>query len=152
MQKITPFLWFDDNAEEAINFYFSVFKGGKILDINRDRETGKLFVATFQLEGQEFMALNGGPGHKFNEAISFVVDCATQQEVDGLWERLSEGGEKGRCAWLKDKFGVSWQIVPRILLELINDPDPIKAKRVMDAMLQMNKIDIAGLQRAYERE
>jgi predicted 3-demethylubiquinone-9 3-methyltransferase (glyoxalase superfamily) len=152
MQKITPFLWFDDNAEEAIHFYLSVFKNGEILSINRNREDGKLFVAKFKIEDQEFIALNGGPGHNFNEAISFVVDCATQAEVDELWERLSEGGEKGQCAWIEDKFGLSWQIVPRVLLEMINDPDPVKAKRVMDAMLQMTKIDIADLHRAYNEE
>jgi predicted 3-demethylubiquinone-9 3-methyltransferase (glyoxalase superfamily) len=152
MQKITAFLWFDDNAEEAIYFYLSVFKNGKILGINRDRETGKLFLATFELEDQQFIALNGGPNHRFTDAISFVVDCATQAEVDELWEKLSEGGEKGQCAWLKDKFGLSWQIVPRILMELINDPDPVKSKRVMDAMLQMTKIDIKAIQRAYQQD
>jgi predicted 3-demethylubiquinone-9 3-methyltransferase (glyoxalase superfamily) len=149
MPKITPFLWFDDNAEEAINFYLSVFQTGKILSIKRN-EDGKLFIATFELEGQQLMALNGGPHFKFTEAISLAVDCASQQEVDELWEKLSEGGEKGRCAWLKDKFGLSWQIVPKILRDLVADADPVKSKRVMDAILQMDKLDIETLKRAYE--
>jgi predicted 3-demethylubiquinone-9 3-methyltransferase (glyoxalase superfamily) len=151
MQKITPFLWFDDNAEEAITFYLSVFKSGKLLSEKRN-ENGKLFIATFELEGQELIALNGGPHFKFTEAISLVVDCTTQREIDDLWEKLSEGGEKGRCAWLKDKFGLSWQIVPKVLREWVADPDPVKSKRVTDEILQMNKIDIERLRRAYEQE
>ena len=157
MQKITPFLWFDDQAEEAINLYVSVFKNSKILSMSRYGEAGpgpagKVMTATFQLEGQEFMALNGGPDHKFTEAISLFVDCKIQEEVDELWEKLSEGGEQGPCGWLKDRFGLSWQIVPSILGELMGDPDPVKSQRVMQALLQMSKIDIAGLQRAYEQQ
>ena len=156
MQKITPFLWFDSNAEEAMNFYTSIFKNSQILSVNRygegaPRPAGIVMTASFSLDGQEFMALNGGPEYKFNEAISFFVNCETQEEVDRLWDRLSEGGEKGPCGWLKDKFGVSWQIVPTALGQLLGDPDPRKARNVMQAMLQMSKIDIAGLRRAYEQ-
>ncbi len=156
MKKITPFLWFDDNAEEAVNFYTSIFRNSKILSLNRLPEgtpgpAGKVMTATFELEGQEFMALNGGPEYKFTEAISFFVNCETQAEVDELWEKLSEGGEKGPCGWLKDKFGVSWQIVPIALGEMLGDQDPKKAQNVMQAMLKMTKIDIAGLRRAYEQ-
>ena len=156
MHKITPFLWFDDNAEEAINFYTSIFKNSRIVSTSRypangPGPAGKLMTATFQLEGQEFMALNGGPTYKFTEAISLFVDCKTQAEVDELWEKLSAGGEKSQCGWLKDKFGVSWQIIPRALGELLGDPDPAKAQRVMQAMLQMTKLDIKGLQQAAER-
>ncbi len=156
MKKITPFLWFDDNAEEAVNFYTSIFRNSKILSLNRLPEgtpgpAGKVMTATFELEGQEFMALNGGPEYKFTEAISFFVNCETQQEVDYFWERLSDGGEKGPCGWLKDKFGVSWQIVPTALGEMLGDRDPKKAQNVMQAMLKMSKIDIAGLRRAYEQ-
>ena len=156
MQKITPFLWFDDNAEEAINFYTSIFKNSKIIEMSRfppngPGPAGKLMSATFELEGQQFMALNGGPTFKFTEAISLFVDCKTQAEVDELWEKLSAGGEKSQCGWLKDKFGVSWQIIPRTLGELLGDPDPAKAQRVMQAMLKMSKIDIKGLQQAAER-
>jgi predicted 3-demethylubiquinone-9 3-methyltransferase (glyoxalase superfamily) len=155
MQKITPFLWFDHQAEEAMNFYVSIFKNSKILSVSRYGEAGPgpagtVMTATFQLEGQEFMALNGGPDYKFTEAISLFVDCKTQEEVDELWEKLSEGGEAGPCGWLKDRFGLSWQIVPRVLGELLNDPDPAKSQRVMKAMLQMSKLDIAGLKEAYE--
>jgi predicted 3-demethylubiquinone-9 3-methyltransferase (glyoxalase superfamily) len=155
MQKITPFLWFDNQAEEAINLYVSVFKNSKILSVSRYGESGPgpagmVMTATFQLEGQEFMALNGGPDHKFTDAISLFVDCKTQEEVDELWEKLSEGGEQGPCGWLKDKFGLSWQIIPRDLGELLGDPDPVKSQRVMQAMLQMSKIDVAGLKAAYE--
>lgn len=155
MQKITPFLWFNDNAEEAINFYVSIFKNAKILSITRYPEggpgqAGSVLTASFQLEGQNFVALNGGPMFHFTPAISFVVDCKTQEEVDVLWEKLSENGEKQRCAWLKDKFGISWQIVPSILSELLGDKDPEKAKRVMLAMMQMDKIDIAALKKAYK--
>ncbi len=156
MQKITPFLWFDTNAEEAMNFYTSLFKNSKIVSVSRYGEggpgqAGSVMTATFTLNGQEFMALNGGPHFKFTEAISFFVNCETQEEVDELWEKLSEGGEKGQCGWLKDKFGVSWQIVPTALGELLGDKDPEKAKRVLEAMLQMHKIDIEKLKQAYEQ-
>ncbi len=140
MQKVTPFLWFDGQAEEAMTFYVSIFKNSKIVSGNR-----------FQLEGQEFMVLNGGPQFKFTPAISLFVNCETQQEVDELWEQLSEGGEKGRCGWLKDKFGLSWQVIPSILGKMLHDKDAEKAKRVMEAMLQMNKIDIKVLQQEYDR-
>jgi predicted 3-demethylubiquinone-9 3-methyltransferase (glyoxalase superfamily) len=155
MQKITPFLWFDDQAEEAMNFYVSIFKNSKVGGVSRYGEggpgpKGMVMTATFQLDGQEFMALNGGPEFPFTEAISFFVSCETQQEVDELWEKLSEGGEAGRCGWLKDKFGLSWQIIPTALGELLSDKDAGKAGRVMEAMLQMNKIDIQVLKRAYE--
>ena len=156
MQKITPFLWFDGNAEEAMNFYLSIFKNSKVRGVSRYSEAGpgpagSVMVANFTLDGQDFMALNGGPQFKFNEAISFVVNCQNQQEVDELWEKLSsQGGKPGRCGWLKDKFGVSWQIVPAALGELMKDKDPQKSKRVMQAMFQMNKIDIDALMRARE--
>lgn len=150
MKKITPFLWFDTQAEEAMNLYISIFKNSKALSVSRDAN-GSVMSATFQLDGQEFMALNAGPHFKFTEAISFFVNCETQAEVDELWERLSKGGEKSRCGWLKDKFGLSWQIVPSVLGELLGDKDPVKANRVMQAMLQMDKIDIKTLQDAYEK-
>ena len=155
MQKISPFLWFDDQAEEAVNFYTSIFKNSKILNVTRYGEVGpgpkdSVMTVAFQLEGQEFMALNGGPHFKFTEAISFVVKCKTQEEVDDLWENLSEGGgEKIQCGWLKDKYGVSWQVVPTILGEMISDPNRAKSQRVMEAMLKMKKIEIEGLNRAY---
>jgi predicted 3-demethylubiquinone-9 3-methyltransferase (glyoxalase superfamily) len=150
MKKITPFLWFDDQAEEAMNFYVSVFKNSKVLGVSPG-PNGKAFSVTFELEGQEFMALNAGPQFKFNEAISFFVDCKTQDEVDELWEKLTaDGGEESMCGWLKDKYGLSWQIIPSALGEMLGDPDPVKAKRAMDAMLKMRKIDIEGLRRAYE--
>jgi predicted 3-demethylubiquinone-9 3-methyltransferase (glyoxalase superfamily) len=154
-QKITPFLWYDDNAEEAVNFYVSIFKNSRIKDVSRYGEAGPgkagtVMTITFELEGQEFIALNGGPHFKFTEAISLSVDCQTQEEVDEFWEKLSAGGEKGPCGWLKDKYGLSWQIDPGILGELLRDPDPSKSNRVMQAMLKMNKIDIAALRRAYE--
>lgn len=157
MQKITPFLWFDDQAEEAMNFYVSIFKNSKSGKVSRYGDAGPgpkgtVMVATFQLDGQEFIALNGGPKFKFTEAISLVVNCETQEEVDGFWEKLSAGGEKSRCGWLKDKFGLSWQIVPTVLGELMADKDPEKSKRVMMAMLQMDKIDIATLKQAYDQE
>ena len=157
MQKITPFLWFDDQAEEAMNFYVSIFKNSKIVSVNRSGEAGpgpkgKIMTATFQLNGQEFMALNGGPEFRFTEAISFFVNCETQQEVDKLWEKLSEGGEKGQCGWLKDKYGVSWQIVPTALGQMLGDKDPQKSQNVMQAMLKMTKIDIETLRRAYEQK
>jgi predicted 3-demethylubiquinone-9 3-methyltransferase (glyoxalase superfamily) len=155
MQKITPFLWFDNNAEEAINFYVSTFNNSKIISESRYPEgapglAGQLMTATFQLEGQQFMALNGGPIFKFTEAISLFVSCKSQAEVDALWDKLSAGGEKGQCGWLKDKFGLSWQIIPNALGELMGDPDPAKAGRVMQAMLKMTKIEVAELQRAYD--
>jgi predicted 3-demethylubiquinone-9 3-methyltransferase (glyoxalase superfamily) len=156
MQKITPFLWFNDQAEEAMNFYTSIFKNAKVGTVSRfgeggNGQPGKVMTASFELEGLEFVALNGGPEYSFTPAISFFVHCETQAEVDEFWEKLSAGGEKGPCGWLKDKFGMSWQIVPDILMELMGDPDPEKASRVTQAMLQMSKIDIAGLKRAYEQ-
>ena len=155
MQKITPFLLFDGNAEEAVNFYVSLFKNSKVLSITRYGEAGPgpagtVLTAAFQLQGQEFIALNGGPQFKFTEAISFSVNCETQEEVDQYWEKLSEGGEKGRCGWLKDKYGLSWQVNPVVLGEMLQDEDPEKAKRVMEAMLQMDKLDIETLKKAYE--
>jgi predicted 3-demethylubiquinone-9 3-methyltransferase (glyoxalase superfamily) len=155
MQKITPFLWFDNNAEEAANFYVSVFKNGKIVNVARYNEAGpgpkgSVMTVEFELNGLEFIALNAGPTFKFTEAISFVVNCETQEEVDYYWERLSENGEKSHCGWLKDKFGLSWQVTPTILGKLMADKDPGKAKRVMETMLQMDKLDIEPLQRAYE--
>jgi len=157
MQKITPFLWFDGKAEEAASYYVSIFKNSKILNIARSGEAGpgpkgSVMMVTFQLDGQKFMALNGGPHYTFSPAISFFVDCETQAEVDELWEKLSAGGSELQCAWLKDKFGVSWQIVPRALIELMQDKDAVKSQRVFKAMLQMTKIDIEGLQRAYRGE
>lgn len=156
MQKITPFLWFDGKAEEAANFYVSIFKNSKIESLSRYGEEGPglegtVMSATFQLDGQEFIALNGGPLFTFSPAISFFVHCETQQEVDELWEKLSEGGETQQCGWLKDKFGVSWQVIPSVLGELLQDDDDEKASNVMKAMLQMEKIDIEGLQQAYDR-
>jgi predicted 3-demethylubiquinone-9 3-methyltransferase (glyoxalase superfamily) len=155
MQKISPFLWFDGRAEEAMNFYVSIFKNSKVLGVSRYGDEGPgpkgtVMVATFELEGEKFFALNGGPEFKFSPAISFLVDCQTQQEVDDLWEKVSAGGEKGQCGWLTDKFGLSWQIVPSILGELMQDEDEEKSGRVMQAMLQMHKLDIAALKRAYE--
>jgi predicted 3-demethylubiquinone-9 3-methyltransferase (glyoxalase superfamily) len=155
MQKITPFLWYDGQAEEAVNFYVSIFKNSKVVSMSRYGDAGpgpkgSVMIAAFQLDGQDFVALNGGPQYKFTPAISFVVNCETQEEVDDLWEKLSAGGRKDRCAWLTDKFGVSWQIVPTILSKLLGDKDREKAKRVMQAMLQMDKIDISRLQQAYD--
>jgi predicted 3-demethylubiquinone-9 3-methyltransferase (glyoxalase superfamily) len=156
MQKITPCLWFDTEAEEAANFYVSIFKNSRIGKVSRygdagPRPKGSVMVVTFQLEGQEFMALNGGPQYKFTPAISLFVSCETQEEVDHLWEKLTAGGgEAVQCGWLTDKYGVSWQIIPTILLKLMSDPDPTKANRVMKAMLPMVKLDIEGLKRAYE--
>jgi len=154
-QKITPFLWFDDKAEEAVKLYTSIFKNSEIGSIARYGEggpgpAGTVMVVTFTLDGQEFMALNGGPEFKFTEAISLLVNCETQEEVDKFWDKLSEGGEEEQCGWLKDRYGVSWQIVPTVLGEMLQDKDPEKAKRVMEAMLQMRKIDIGALKRAYE--
>ena len=155
MQKIGPCLWFDDQAEEAANFYVSIFKNSKILGVSHYGEAGPgpagtVLTVTFELDGQEFTALNGGPYFTFTEAISLFVNCETQQEVDELWAKLTAGGEESMCGWLKDKYGLSWQIVPTVLLELMQDKDPLKAKRVTEAMLQMRKIDIAKLQEAYE--
>jgi len=161
MQKITPFLWFDDKAEEAVNFYVSLFKNSKITGTTRyddmgaeasGRPKGTVMTVEFQLEGQEFVALNGGPHFKFTEAVSFVVNCETQQEIDKFWEKLSEGGEKSQCGWLKDKYGLSWQVVPTVLGEMFQDKDPAKAKRVMEAMLKMHKLDIQTLKQAYEQK
>ena len=154
--KITPFLWFDNQAEEAMNFYTSIFKDSKIGTVTRYGEggpgpKGTVMTVEFQLDGQEFVALNAGPLFKFTEAISFVVNCETQEEVDEFWEKLSEGGEKSRCGWLKDKYGLSWQIVPTALGEMLNDKDPGKSRRVVEAMLKMDKIDIKTLKQAYEQ-
>ena len=150
MKKITPFLWFDNQAEEAMNFYVSVFKNSKVLGVTPG-PNGIAQSVTFELEGQEFIGLNAGPQFKFNEAISFFVDCKTQEEVDELWEKLTaNGGEESMCGWLKDKYGLSWQIIPSALGQMLSDPDPVKAQQVMQAMLQMRKIDISGLKQAYE--
>ncbi|MGA8865837.1 MAG: VOC family protein [Candidatus Sulfotelmatobacter sp.] len=154
MQKINPFLWFDDKAEEAMNFYVSIFKNSKVVSVSRCGEggpgpKGSVMSVKFQLEGQEFMALNGGPLFTFSPAISLFVNCETQEEVDELWEKLSEGGKKERCGWLKDKYGLSWQIIPSSLGPMLGDKDPEKSKRVMQAMLQMDKIDIKRLRQAY---
>ena len=156
MQKITPFLWFDNQAEKAMNFYTSIFKNSKLGKVSRYGDAGpgkkgSVMSATFQLEGQEFMALNGGPHFRFTPAISFFVNCETQAEVDALWEKLSDGGEIQQCGWLKDKFGVSWQIIPSALGRMLGDKDAKKSQSVMKAMLQMTKIDVNGLQRAYEQ-
>lgn len=153
-QKISAYLWFDANAEDAVNHYTAIFKNSKIVSVSRYGDAGpgprgSIMNCIFQLEGQEFIALNGGPAFKFTEAISLLVNCATQEEVDDLWTKLSAGGQPGQCGWLKDKFGLSWQIIPQVLLELMQDPDPEKSGRVMKAMLQMHKIDIARLQQAY---
>ena len=157
MQKITPFLWFDNQAEEAVNYYLSIFKNSKILNVARygddaakvsGRPKGSVMTVSFQLDGQQFVALNGGPVFSFSPAISFVVNCQTQQEVDELWEKLSAGGEQQQCGWIKDKYGVTWQIVPTALGKLLSNPDAAKAQRVMQAMLQMTKLDINGLQQA----
>ena len=156
MQKITPFLWFDGKAEEAMNFYVSVFNNSKVVRVTRYGEggpgpKGTVMSATFELEGQQFYTLNGGPQFTFTPAISLFVNCETQQEVDELWDKLSEGGKKERCGWLKDKYGLSWQIIPSALGKLLGDKDPAKTNRVMMAMLQMDKIDIQRLQRAYDQ-
>ena len=157
MQKITPCLWFDNNAEEAVNHYLSIFKNSKVNKVLRCGDAGpgpkgSVLTIAFQLEGQDFIALNGGPIFKFNEAISLSVDCKSQIEVDDLWEKLSDGGQESQCGWLKDKFGLSWQVVPSALVEMLQDPDPEKAKRVMAAMMKMGKIDIAKLKQAYDRQ
>ena len=155
MKSINPFLWFDSQAEEAASFYISLFPNSKILGVTRygeagPGEAGSVMTVDFELNGREFVALNGGPEFTFTEAVSFLVNCETQEEVDELWERLSDGGEKGPCGWLKDKYGLSWQVVPTVLDELIGDPDPEKSQRVMNAMLQMSKIEIEPLSEAYE--
>ncbi len=158
MQKIVTFLWFDNKAEEAANLYVSVFKNSKITNVSRYGEAGPgpkgtAMVVVFELEGQQFMALNGGPHYAFTPAISLLVNCETQAEVDELWDKLlAGGGQKSRCGWLQDKFGLSWQIIPTALGKLMGDPDPEKSKRVMQAMLTMDKIDIAKLQQAYDGE
>jgi predicted 3-demethylubiquinone-9 3-methyltransferase (glyoxalase superfamily) len=160
-QKITPFLWFDDQAEEAAKFYTSIFKNSKIGKITRydeeaagasGRPAGSVMTVDFELEGQKFVALNGGPVFKFTEALSFVVNCESQEEVDYFWKKLSVGGEESHCGWLKDKFGLSWQVVPTVLTEMLADQDTAKAKRVMHAMLQMDKIDIPALKKAYDQK
>jgi predicted 3-demethylubiquinone-9 3-methyltransferase (glyoxalase superfamily) len=155
-QKITPYLWFDDQAEEAARFYVSLFEDSKIDSVAKDEvgvggPKGRVMVVNFELAGQKFIALNGGPQFKFTEAISFLVNCETQEEVDRFWNKLtSGGGEESQCGWLKDKFGLSWQIIPRALGEMLSDKDAAKAKRALEAMLQMKKIEIAGLKRAYD--
>ncbi len=157
MHKITPFLWFDSKAEEAANFYTPIFKNSKILNVARNGDAGpgpkgSVMMVTFELEGQRFMALNGGPHYTFSPAISLFVDCEDQAEVDELWEKLTAGGGEVQCGWLKDKFGLSWQIIPKALMELMQDKDPVKSQRVFKAMLQMTKIDVEGLKRAYRGE
>jgi predicted 3-demethylubiquinone-9 3-methyltransferase (glyoxalase superfamily) len=155
VQKISPFLWFDNQAEEAVNLYVSVFRNSKIKNVTRYGDAGpgpkgSVMTVLFELEGQQFTALNGGPQFKFTEAVSFVVNCETQEEVDELWDKLSEGGQTQQCGWFKDRFGLSWQIIPSDLPKLIGDPDPRKSQRVTEAMLQMTKIDVAKLRQAYE--
>ena len=161
MQKITPCLWFDNQAEEAVKFYTSIFKNSKMGKVARygesgakvsGRPKGTVMTVTFELDGQEFMALNGGPIFKFTEAISLAVNCKTQEEIDALWEKLSAGGEKGVCGWLKDKYGLSWQIVPTVLGEMMQDKDAEKTERVMEALLDMKKLDINTLQQAYAQK
>lgn len=154
MQKVHPCLWFDDRIEDAVNLYVSVFPGARILSMNRYREAGplekgKVLTVEFELQGQVFTALNGGPQYQFTPAVSFIVDCETQAEVDHYWHGLGEGGSEQQCGWLTDRFGLSWQIVPKVLGRYLSDPDPARANRVMQAMLQMVKLDIAGLERAY---
>ena len=157
IQKITPFLWFDGNAEEAVNFYTSIFKNSKVTNVarfgdNPHGEKGKVMTMEFEIEGMTFTALNGGPEYKFSQAISFLVNCETQAEVDHLWDKLSAGGEVQQCGWLLDKFGLAWQIVPTLLGKLMSDKDPEKANRVMQALLQMVKIDMDKLQAAYDHK
>ena len=155
MQKITPFLWFDTQAEEAANYYVSIFLNSRILKIVRNGEAGPgprdtVMTVSFEINGQQFTALNGGPQFRFSEAISFVVNCETQAEIDALWEKLSAGGKESRCGWLKDRYGLSWQLVPTVLPELLGDQDSARAQRAMQAMLQMRKLDIAALRRAHQ--
>ena len=159
LQRITPCLWFDDAAEEAAKFYVSIFDNSRVGDISRydeaaarasGRPAGSVLTVEFQLEGQSFTALNGGPQFRFNEAVSFIVNCASQQEIDHFWTKLTTGGEEVQCGWLKDRFGVSWQVVPTVLMEMLRDKDPAKSSRVMQALLAMKKLDIATLKRAYE--
>ena len=155
MRPISPFLWFDTEAEDAAKHYVSIFSNSKILKVSRYGDAGpgpkgSVLTVTFELDGQRFTALNGGPRFKFTEAISFVIDCKTQEEVDHFWSKLSAGGEESQCGWLKDKFGLSWQVIPTVLGELITDPDPAKSKRAMEAMLKMKKIDIAALRKAHD--
>jgi predicted 3-demethylubiquinone-9 3-methyltransferase (glyoxalase superfamily) len=157
MQKITPCLWFNDQAEEAVRFYCSIFKNSKIRRVAQygeggPRPKGSVLTVLFQLDGQEFLALNGGPHFKFTEAISLIVNCKTQKEVDRMWDKLSEGGEKGQCGWLKDKYGLSWQIVPTLLPKLMTEPDPARSERVLQAVMRMKKLDIKGLKKAYKRQ
>jgi predicted 3-demethylubiquinone-9 3-methyltransferase (glyoxalase superfamily) len=158
-QKITPFLWFEDQAEEAANFYVSIFENSRIVNVTRyneasaraaGRRAGSVMTVAFVLDGQEFTALNGGPIFKFSEATSFVVHCQSQKEVDHFWERLADGGQESQCGWLKDRFGVSWQVVPDAMIEMLQDQDAEKSERVMSAMLQMKKIDVDGLKKAYD--
>lgn len=150
MQKVTPFLWFDTQAEEAMNFYVSLFPNSRIVSVQRGPD-GKVFTGTFELDGVRFMALNAGPVFKFNEAVSMFVDCADQAEVDDLWDKLlADGGQESQCGWLKDKFGLSWQVIPKGLTEMLSSPDREKADRAMQAMLKMHKIDIAEMKKAYE--
>jgi predicted 3-demethylubiquinone-9 3-methyltransferase (glyoxalase superfamily) len=160
MQKITPFFWFDSQAEEAANFYVSVFKNSKILNVSRydaasakaaGRPAGSVLTVAFSLDGHTFNALNGGPIFKFTEAVSFAVSCETQDEIDYYWDKLSAGGEEQPCGWLKDKFGLSWQVVPSALGKLLSDPDPKKSQRVMEALLRMKKLDLKALERAYDQ-
>jgi len=157
MQKINPFLWFDNQAEDAANFYVSLFKNSKIINVARYGEAGPgpkgtAMSVTFELAGQKFIALNGGPLFTFTEAVSFLINCETQHEVDELWEKLSAGGKTSRCGWLKDKYGLSWQVIPTALGQMLQDKDPKKSQRVMQSMLQMDKIDIARLKKAYDEK
>ena len=151
MKKITPFLWFDTQAEEAMNYYVSIFKNSKVLEVQRQGPDGPVFSVSFELDGQEFVGLNAGPRFKFNESISFLVNCENQKEVDEYWNKLiADGGEESMCGWCKDKFGLWWQIIPKQLGELMGDPDPEKSQRVVQAMLKMQKISVADLQKAYD--
>jgi predicted 3-demethylubiquinone-9 3-methyltransferase (glyoxalase superfamily) len=161
MSKITPFLWFEDQAEEAVNFYTSIFKNSKIGDVARysdsgacvsGRKAGSVMTVAFELDGQKFIALNGGPEFKFNEAVSFVINCETQQEVDHMWSKLTEGGHEVQCGWLRDKYGISWQVVPTVISEIMSGEEPEKSERAMQALLQMKKIDIEKLKAAYNAE
>jgi len=150
MQKITPFLWFDGKAEDAANFYVGIFRNSRVLTVNRQGKDGPAFSVTFNLDGQDFFALNGGPMFQFTPAISFFITCETQAEVDELWGKLSENGVQDRCGWLRDKYGISWQVVPSLLPRLLGDKDPKKAQAAMNAMLTMSRIDMAALQKAYD--